>query len=43
MCRILQLKFDNAAAEEGTIQMGGKIIYPNFAAKPLLLFLCWFF
>jgi hypothetical protein len=38
MCCILQLKFDNTAAEEGILQMGEKNIYPNFAAKPLHLF-----
>jgi len=40
---ILQLYFDSAATEKSTLQMGEKNIYPNFAAKPLLLYPCWIF
>lgn len=38
---VLQLNFDSAAAEKSTLQMGEKYIYPDFAAKPLLLYPCW--
>lgn len=40
---IVQLNFDSAAAEKSTLQMGEKIIYPDFAANPLLLYPCWLF
>jgi hypothetical protein len=43
MLCILQLNFDSAAAEKSTLQMGRKNIYPDFAAKPLLLHPCWSF